>query len=272
MNPNLQRRVQRYGWDKASEFYQDLWQVQLKPAHDLLLKTSDVRNGDNIIDIAAGTGLISFRLNEIAGANGSVMATDISDKMIEIGTNLCLTNTISNVRFERMDAEALNCEDDTYDLATCALGLMYFPEPDIALGEMFRVLKPTGKATVAVWGSRKNCGWAEIFPIVDARVNTDVCPMFFNLGEGNVLDYVFDKVGFKNIRSQKIKTTLQYSTDEEACDAAFIGGPVAMAYSRFDSKTKHEARLAYLESIKAYKTKVGYEIPGEFIVCSGTKN
>ena len=62
MNPDLQRRVQRYGWDKAAEYYENCWQAQLKPAHDLLLKTADVQSGEKIIDTAAGTGLISFQL------------------------------------------------------------------------------------------------------------------------------------------------------------------------------------------------------------------
>ena len=62
-----------------------------------------------------------------------------------------------------------------------------------------------------------------------------------------------------------------YTSDEEACDASFLGGPVAMAYSRFDEETKTEARAEYIESIQKYKTKKGYEIPGEFVICRGEK-
>ena len=47
---------------------------------------------------------------------------------------------------------------------------------------------PGAAAVVAVWGERRNCGWAELFPIVDARVSSDVCPMFFALGAGDCLD------------------------------------------------------------------------------------
>ncbi len=271
MNPNLQRRVQRYGWDKAAVYYENCWQTQLKPAHDLLMKSSNVQSGEKIVDIAAGTGLISFRLIEKAGNFGSVLATDISDEMVNIGNDVSKTFKINNVNFERMDAENLNCKDDTFNLAACALGLMYFPEPEIALSEMFRVLKPGGRAVTAVWGSRKKCGWADIFPIVDKRVNTDVCPMFFNLGESEVIKYPFENVGFENIIIQKIETKLIYSSSEEACDASFLGGPVAMAYSRFDTKTRSEARNEYIKSIQPYKTTNGYEIPGEFVICCGIK-
>lgn len=272
MHPNLQRRVQRYGWDKAATYYEKSWQEQLKPAHDLLLETSNVHSGDHIIDIAAGTGLISFRLIDKAGETGDLLATDLSDEMINIGNTLSQKENRQNIKFRREDAENIDCANNSFDLATCALGLMYFPEPDKALVEMHRVLKTGGRAVTAVWGSRKNCGWAEIFPIVDKRVNTDVCPMFFNLGESEVIKYPFENAGFRDIKIQKIKTTLSYNSSEEACDASFLGGPVAMAYSRFDAQTKLEARKEYIQSIEKYKTEHGYQIPGEFVICSGIKH
>ncbi|WP_242082694.1 class I SAM-dependent methyltransferase [Aestuariivivens sediminis] len=271
MKPELQRRIQRYGWDKAAEYYENCWQEQLKPAHDLLLEVSNIQRHEHIIDIAAGTGLITFRMAEKIGPLGQILATDISDEMVKIGNQLALTGGFETVKFERMDAEHLLCDDEKFDLATCALGLMYFPDPDASLAEMFRVLKPGGRAVTAVWGSRKKCGWAEIFPIVDARVNTDVCPMFFNLGESEVLKYPFENAGFKNITLSRIETKLIYTSDEEACTASFMGGPVAMAYSRFDEVTKEEAQKEYLKSIKPFKTENGYEIPGEFVICSGIK-
>lgn len=271
MKPELQRRIQRYGWDKAAEYYENCWQDQLKPSHDLLLEIANIQPNENILDISAGTGLITFRMSEKLGRTGEIIATDISDEMISIGTKTVNSKNIPNVSFERMDAENLSFKGNSFNLVTCSLGLMYFPDPYISLTEMYRVLKPNGRSVVAVWGSRKKCGWSSIFPIVDARVNTDVCPMFFNLGESEVLKYPFENAGFKNITLEKITTKLNYSSAEEACEASFLGGPVAMAYARFDVKTKKEVQLEYIKSIEPFKTENGYEIPGEFVVCSGSK-
>lgn len=271
MKPDLQRRVQRYGWDKAAEYYENYWHAQLKPAHDLLMEVADIQPSESILDIAAGTGLITLRMADEVGRSGNVLATDISDEMVKIGNNKVRSKGIANVIFERMDAENLSSENNSFDLVTCALGLMYFPDPSAALAEMYRVLRNGGRAVVAVWGSRKKCGWSEIFPIVDARVNTDVCPMFFNLGESEVLKYNFENAGFKNVSLQKIETFLSYSSAEEACQASFLGGPVAMAYSRFDESTRNEAQREYIKSIEPYKTENGYEIPGEFVICRGVK-
>ncbi len=271
MKPELQRRVQRYGWDKASEFYENSWQEQLKPAHDLLLEKAKIQAGEKVLDLAAGTGLVTFRIMDLLGPEGNMIATDLSDEMVKKGTEKACEKGLTNVTFQWMDAENLSLEANSFDVVSCALGLMYFPDPDKAIQEMYRVLKPKGRVALAVWGSRKNCGWAEIFPIVDARVSSDVCPMFFQLGEGEIIKYPLEKAGFKEITIQKIATTLHYNSDEEACQASFLGGPVAMAYSRFEEQTKEEAQREYIASIQVYKTKSGYEIPGEFVVATAIK-
>ncbi len=110
--------------------------------------------------------------------------------------------------FERSDAEELPFADASFDAAVCGLGLMYVPDPVKALGEMRRLLRPGGRAAAAVWGARRNCGWAEIFPITDARVASEVCPMFFHLGTKDMLARTFAAAGFTDIRLERIQTTL----------------------------------------------------------------
>jgi ubiquinone/menaquinone biosynthesis C-methylase UbiE len=212
MEPALQRRVQRYGWDKAAAYYENSWQQQLKPAHDALFDLAAIREGQHIIDIACGTGLISFRAAAAMGNTGFVLGTDISDKMVEMTTQLAKENNIGNTRFERMDAEELKVNDEEFDLAICAMGLMYTPSPVNALKEMYRVLKKGGMAVAAVWGKRDHCGWADIFEIVDKRVSSEVCPMFFNLGNDSVLEKNFELAGFSNRKILKIQSSLDYAT------------------------------------------------------------
>lgn len=271
MEPALQRRVQRYGWDKAATHYENAWQQQLQPAHDSLFEMAAIKQGQKIVDIACGTGLISFRAAAATGSNGFVLGNDISDKMIEIADELSKENNISNIQFERMDAEELKISDDEFDVALCALGLMYVPHPGTAVKEMYRVLKKGGTAVAAVWGKRSNCGWADIFEIVDKRVSSEVCPMFFNLGNDLVLEKNFELAGFTSVKINKIQTALEYDSDETACAAAFEGGPVALAYFKFSETVQKEVRDEYLASIEKYKTGNGYSIPGEFIIGSGIK-
>lgn len=148
---------------------------------------------------------------------------------------------------------------------------MYMPDPLRALGEVHRVLVDGGRAVAAVWGRRDRCGWAEIFPIVDRRVASEVCPMFFQLGTGDMLRFVMEQAGFVDVALERLATTLQYDSAETACGAAFAGGPVALAYSRFDAATRESAEAEYLVSIDPWRRGTGYAVPGEFVVARGRR-
>ncbi|MFO7846223.1 MAG: methyltransferase domain-containing protein, partial [Balneolaceae bacterium] len=270
MEPQLQRRVQRYGWDKAAEYYDDSWKAQLKPAQDKLMEMMSLQPGENILETACGTGLVTSRIVKSVGSSGKVTATDLSGRMIELAKENSYAKNES-VKFQRMDAEDLDLEENSCDAAICALGLMYVPDPLQSVREMNRVLKTGGRAGIAIWGERKNCGWAEIFPVVDKRVATDVCPMFFQQGTGNTLEDTMKTAGFSEVEVVRFHQKLIFENDNHALLAAFAGGPVALAYQKFNEETKEEAHEEYLESIASYRKNGGYEVPGEFVVARGIK-
>jgi ubiquinone/menaquinone biosynthesis C-methylase UbiE len=272
MDERLQRRVQRYGWDKASGLYEASWQAQLAPAQDLLLKMAAVQPGEKVVETACGTGLVTIPIARAVGPSGLVEATDLAGRMIDILDERCAEAGVADrVNGTRMDAEKLDFDDATFDVAVCALGLMYAPDPRKAVEEMYRVLKAGGRAVAAVWGERRNCGWEGVFHVVDSRVNTEVCPMFFLLGGEGTLARDFERAGFTDIREERISTTLEYANDEEALVAAFAGGPVAMAYDRFDEATRDSAHDEYLGTIASYCHGEGYRVPGEFVVVAGVR-
>ncbi len=271
MDAKLQRRVQRYGWDKAADEYEAGWRAQLEPAQSMMLEMAALRPSERVLDVACGTGLVSFRIADAVEGSGVVIGTDISGEMIEVARRLAAERGIGNAEFERLDAEDLTLDCPPFDAALCGLGLMYVPDPVKALGEMRRLLKPGGRAAAAVWGARAKCGWADIFPITDARVASEVCPMFFHLGTSDMLARSFAEAGFADVRLGRLEVTLEYPSDEEALGAAFRGGPVALAYSRFDAATKQAVHTEYLDSISAYRVGDGYQIPGEFVVVAGVK-
>lgn len=271
MDARLQRRVQRYGWDKAAEFYEDSWKAQLKPAQTKLMQMAALKPGEKVMETSCGTGLITFQAARAVSPGGEIMATDISDTMLELAKQRMDELQIHNITLRRMDAEELDLEDARFDAALCCLGLMYFPDPVQGLKEMFRVLKPGGRSVIAIWGERQNCGWAGIFPVVEKRVASDVCPMFFQQGTGKTLEYSMKTAGFSEISIERFSVELNYTSSESVIMAAFAGGPVALAYQKFDDQTKREAHQDYLDSIASFLHKNDYRIPGEFVVAKGVK-
>ena len=266
MDARLQRRIQRYGWDLAAIDYESLWQAQLAEAQDALLALASPAVGERVLDIACGTGLVSFGAARAVGPNGQVLGIDLSERMIDAAERRARDLGLSNCIFSRMDAETLALPDASIDVALCALGLMYMPDPEQALREMRRVLRPGGRVSLAVWGERSKCGWSAIFPIIDDEVASEVCPLFFRLGEQDSLARLCADAKFGNVRHRRITATLTFSDANEACNAAFVGGPVALAWSRFDDEVRARVRARYLNAIESWRHGHGYRIPGEFVI------
>jgi ubiquinone/menaquinone biosynthesis C-methylase UbiE len=266
MDARLQSRIQRYGWDLAARDYDPLWQWQLAGIHAAMLASASVEAGERVLDVACGTGLVACAAAQAAGPNGSVLGTDLSARMIAAAQRRAREQRLANVRFARMDAQALELADASVDVVLCALGLMYVPEPERALREMQRVLRPGGRLVIGVWGERGRCGWSALFPIVDAEVASEVCPLFFRLGRPGTLEKLCADANFRAVEHRRIEATLAYANAGEACDAAFVGGPVALAWSRFDAVTRNRVRARYIEAIGAWRYEQGYRVPVEFVV------
>ncbi len=271
MEPRLHRRVQRYGWDMAVKDYDQYFVPLLRHCSEHCLELLDLKPGERVLDVATGTGVAAFLAAERVGDQGLVVATDISQKMVDATRAEAERRGVTNMQFERVDAEELSSADGSFDAVLCVLGLMYPAEPQRAVQQMQRVLRPGGRAAVAVWGKRDRCGWASIFPIVDSRVESDVCPMFFHLGNQGALALAFQNAGFADLHEERVDRPLRFSSEGDVLAAVFAGGPVALAYSKFSAEEREAAHGEFLESIEQYRNEGGYEIPGEFVFMLASK-
>lgn len=107
------------------------------------LFTSEIKVGDKVLDIAGGTGDMTMGLKKIVGDNGVVWHTDINSSMLKIGRDRLLNNGIITPQC-LCDAEKLPFRDNYFDAVCVAFGLRNMTHKDIALKEMYRVLRPGG--------------------------------------------------------------------------------------------------------------------------------
>jgi demethylmenaquinone methyltransferase/2-methoxy-6-polyprenyl-1,4-benzoquinol methylase len=105
--------------------------------------------GDHVLDLAGGTGDIAALLSKRVGANGRVVLSDINDAMLNVGRQrLEDQGIVGNISYAIANAEHLPFESGEFDAVTIAFGLRNVTDKDAALREMYRVLRPGGKALI----------------------------------------------------------------------------------------------------------------------------
>ncbi|QBS44825.1 methyltransferase domain-containing protein [Nocardia sp. CS682] len=103
--------------------------------------------GQTVLDIACGPGEITASLADTVGPDGLSIGIDISESMLVRAAH---RHPADNTVFLRADAQRLPLRDNTIDAVTCIAGLQLIPDPDTALAEMIRVLRPGGHLAVLV--------------------------------------------------------------------------------------------------------------------------
>ncbi|MBP7352681.1 MAG: bifunctional demethylmenaquinone methyltransferase/2-methoxy-6-polyprenyl-1,4-benzoquinol methylase UbiE [Comamonas sp.] len=108
---------------------------------------ANLKEGDQVLDIAGGTGDLSMAFSKKVGNSGRVVHTDINEAMLRTGRNRLVDKGIILPTLV-CDAEKLPFPDAHFDLVSVAFGLRNMTHKDAALKEMNRVLKPGGKLLV----------------------------------------------------------------------------------------------------------------------------
>jgi SAM-dependent methyltransferase len=101
--------------------------------------------GEHIIDIGSGPGFLCESIAKLVGPNGRVLGIDVSEELLAAAQR---RNTYSNLTYENGDAVKLPVPDATFDAAISTQVFEYVADFDLAIREMRRVLKPSGRALV----------------------------------------------------------------------------------------------------------------------------
>ncbi|SDX36578.1 demethylmenaquinone methyltransferase / 2-methoxy-6-polyprenyl-1,4-benzoquinol methylase [Allochromatium warmingii] len=113
------------------------------------IELSGVRRGQRVLDLASGTGDLAYRFSGLVGADGLVVMTDINAAMLGEGrTRMLDQGRVGNLQYSLVNAEQIPFASDLFDCVTIGFGLRNVTHKQNALDEMFRVLKPGGRALI----------------------------------------------------------------------------------------------------------------------------
>ena len=125
-----------------------------------MLELARVGAGDRVLELACGPGRAGARGGRARrGPAARSSSRDVAEEMTAIAAARAAELGLGNVAVRRLDLERIDEPDASYDVVLCREGLMFALEPDRALAEIRRVLRPGGRVAVAVWAARERNPW-----------------------------------------------------------------------------------------------------------------
>lgn len=153
-------------------------------AVDIAARIEKARH-QTILELACGTGRVTKHLLAKLPAQGRLVATDLNEAMLTVAREKVQDDRI---QWQAADAQALPYGDDTFDLAVCQYGVMFFPDKDKAFKEAARVLKSGGTFLFNAWDHLRHNALAQAAREVTEELFPDEPPTFLEKGPYSLFD------------------------------------------------------------------------------------
>lgn len=250
----------RASW--AAGDYPAVAERQLWPVGERIVRRVGVRPGEDVLDVACGSGNAAIRA---AQAGGRVVGVDLTPELFEAGRRLAARAGVE-VEWVEGDAEALPVEDASFDVVVSVFGCMFAPRHHVAADELARALRSGGRLCVCAWTPEGSLG--EFFRTLGAHLppppDFAQSPLLWGSEEhvrdlfaGSAIELEFARELVEFPRMESLEAELEFMTTKF--------GPLIMARRALEPQGRWPAVLADLRRLLADQQ------PGEYLVTIGRK-
>jgi ubiquinone/menaquinone biosynthesis C-methylase UbiE len=240
-------------WDAASKGYAEKVAPYLMESFaQEHIDRLDLNGKTKTIEVAAGSGALTGLL---AKNVKSLLATDFSPKMIGLAKRKIAKAGIANVEFEVMDGQALLVDDDTFDRAACSFGLMLFPDRHKGFSELYRILRPGGRAVVSGWAGPERFEAFGLFmeaiqkALPEFPKPTSPLPVF-TLADPDNFKTQMEAAGFKEVEVDFVSKEMVLENFNSVWAMLTVGAPpVKILFDKVGADGKHRIHDALADII-----------------------
>lgn len=260
------------GWKKWDEFVME----KLRPIGEALLASVRLRDGCHVLDVATGTGEPGLTAATRVGS-GRVIGIDLAEEMVRIAQENAAARGITNYEALNMDATALHFGDNSFDAVICRFGVMFFPDPAVALAEMTRVTKSRGMVAVSAWGPPPDNPWVTIIAgCVNRMLNVPPPPPdsigVFRFGNPGSLTSLFQQAGLREVSELRVAGEMNYDSPDHYWEMMTdVAAPIATALNQTDVATRASVKQAVIEDIQLKNSNGRLTMPWTAWVAVGVK-
>ena len=262
-------------WDECAAKYLPLMK-QLAPYHKAVVDVLKPQPGENILDVCTGPGEPAMTIASLVAPNGRVTGVDLSRTMIEMATKTSEMRGLKNIRFLEMDAEKLDLPPEQIDAAVSCFGFQIVTEPELAAKEIYRVLRPGGRAAFTVWGIGDRVPMIDVLiaPMLEHATPDEngYLPTPYELGGRGELVALLESIGFASTSEARLVGAAVANSVEEYLTMMLDGSPLGHSLSEEDEDTQKKVREKARQNISKYYTPgQGVKIPAECVIVSAYK-
>jgi ubiquinone/menaquinone biosynthesis C-methylase UbiE len=255
------------------------WEEWLKPSYRcfnrLFLKISGIKAADKVLDLGCGAGYVADLAAELVGSGGSILGIDKAQEMIDVAVARAKALRVSNVSFETREMSSLPFEEASFDVVTARFALMFVPDIQVTLSEVFRVLKKSGRLVASVWGNLEKNPLPrnvlkEYYDLPSPDLST---PGHFRFANSGDLGKLFASAGFSEVTDRAITIHEKFESPQQYIDHLLESSALwGSLLQKLEGPLYQDATKRLLAAAEEFRSGSQIKIPRQARIVSGTKN